>query len=136
MSFRLHTELAMIDSTETRPAVHPLISLLSLLLFGALGIYPMLPNNSADPGIDLERASAHVAEIAASPHPIGSHRNREVRDYLQNALRDLGLDTELQQTAVIYNHPLRAERHVRAAHVENIIARLPGRESGPAVALM
>jgi hypothetical protein len=77
-----------------------------------------------------ERAAAHLAFVAAESHPIGSAANRRVRDGLLDALVELGLQTELQRTAVV------GRRHGGTAIVENVLGRLPGTVGGAAVLLV
>jgi hypothetical protein len=118
---------------------HPLFGpglLLGLLLLGGYAVSDMLPGREPPDGVDIERAMAHVEIVAAEPHPLGSDRNAFVRNYLVRQFSDLGLEVEVQNASLVYDHPLRPERHVRAASVENVLARLPGRESGPAVMVM
>jgi hypothetical protein len=64
----------------------------------------------------------------ATPHPTGSDANHDVRDRIVAAFADLGFDPEIQRAFV-------AGTEGTAAHVENILVRLPGRLGKPAVAL-
>jgi hypothetical protein len=72
----------------------------------------------------------HVRAMAKSPHPVGTAAHDSVRDYVVGALRDLGLEPELQRTTAI------GARFAQAARVENILARLPGTEEGRAAVLL
>jgi len=84
------------------------------------------PPARTDSDLDYAALSRHVSVIAAKPHTMGSAANREVRDYIVEYFRSLGLDTEVQKTTVIYRHPFRPADAVTVGNVENIIARLPG----------
>ncbi|MDX1571595.1 MAG: M28 family peptidase [Xanthomonadales bacterium] len=95
-----------------------------------------LPADTAADRFSAERAMRHVREIAQVPHVIGSPANERVRDYLVEELNDLGFDVVLQTERVVYDHPRRKETAVRVAWPTNVLARLPGTGSGPAVALM
>ena len=86
--------------------------------------------SAASSRFSAERAYAHLAAIANEPHPIGSAANRAVRDALLQTLDELGLQTELQRTAVV------GRRFGASAIVENVLGRLPGTAGGAAVLLM
>ena len=78
-----------------------------------------------------------VQAIAAEPHPIGSAAHTAVVDYLVGQLRELSLSVEVQDdTGVLYDTDIDPSQ-VSAAHLQNIIARLPGTNStgtvGPSV---
>jgi hypothetical protein len=81
------------------------------------------------------RAMSAVQTIAAEPHPIGSAAHTAVVDYLVGQLRQLGLSVELQDgTGVLYDTDVDPSQ-VSAAHLQNIIARLPGTDSTGTVML-
>src|ERR1043166_886463 len=78
-----------------------------------------------------ERAMKHVVAIAQRPHPVGSAEHDRVRDYLVAQLRNLGLDPQIQTAAGV------GTRSADAGRVQNVLARMPGRQSGgPAVLLV
>ena len=78
-----------------------------------------------------ERAMKHVLAIAQRPHPIGSAEHDQVRDYLLAQLRILGLEPQVQNTTGV------GTRYADAGRVQNILSRMPGRQSGgPAVFLV
>jgi hypothetical protein len=78
-----------------------------------------------------ERAMAHVRAIAARPHPSGATEHARVREYVIGALRGLGIETQVQDTTGLGTH------NAVAAHIFNVVARLPGESSGgPAVLLV
>lgn len=78
------------------------------------------------------RALQHLPSIASRPHPVGSAENARVRAYLLAELQALGLQPQVQ-TAFVAKPD---HWGVIAGTVHNIVARLPGREPGPAVALI
>jgi hypothetical protein len=66
-----------------------------------------------------------VRAIAAEPHPISSAAHAAVVDYLVGQLRQLGLSPQVQDdTGVLYDTDADPSQ-VSAAHLQNIIARLP-----------
>lgn len=68
------------------------------------------------------RAMVHLKKIAARPHPVGSAENAQVRDYLVEQLRGLGLDPKVQSAIGLFN--MRGNASV--GNVNNIVARKPG----------
>ena len=78
-----------------------------------------------------ERAVKHVEEIAQRPHPPGSAEISRVRDYIASRLDELEIVYEIQNTEIAV---LRGSS-VIATSVQNIIARIPGTGTGPAILL-
>ncbi len=110
-----------------------IVSLAFLLLMTALAyLQTQAPAVRSDSDMNYAVLSAHVAKIAARPHPIGSVANREVRDYIVQYFESLGLQTEVQKTTVVFRHPFRTNSPTIIANVENIFARLPGSGEGVA----
>ena len=66
----------------------------------------------------------HVRAMAERPHPSGSADHARVREYLLAQLRMLALEPEVQATTAV------GTRTPTAAHVKNVLARLPGRVPG------
>jgi hypothetical protein len=77
------------------------------------------------------RALVHVEAIAKKPHPVGSPAHEEVRAYILHALEGMGIEARVQDTSAA----IWAAAVTHAAHLTNVIARLPGRNHGPAVLL-
>jgi hypothetical protein len=78
-----------------------------------------------------ERAMKHVLAIAKRPHPIGSAENDRVRDYIIAQLGNLGLEAQVQHATGV------STRYREAGRVQNVLARMPGSQSGgPAVLLV
>jgi Peptidase family M28 len=80
------------------------------------------------------RAMRHLREIARRPHPTGTEEHARVRRYLLEQLAALGLAPEVQAAEVVTRQRA-AGGPAACARVENIMARLPGAESGRAVML-
>ena len=90
---------------------------------------PVFPQNdrfSAYTAFDL------LARILGdeSPHPTGSAANHRVRDELIKVLAEMGLAVDVQRQ---WSCSTRASR---CAWVENLVAEIPGSETGPYLALM
>jgi hypothetical protein len=83
-----------------------------------------IPATAPDRVFSAERAMRHVAQIAQRPHPMGSADHDRVRDYIIGQLSTLGIRAEIQQATAI------GTRYQQAGHVQNILARLPGSDSG------
>jgi Peptidase family M28 len=77
-----------------------------------------------------ERAMTHLLAIAQRPHPIGSTEHDRVRDYLVAQLSNLGLDPQIQNATGV------GTRYADAGRVQNILARMPGRQSGGRAVLL
>ncbi len=128
----------------TKPLVNRLLrSLLLPLYLIAFAWYSQvstrppapLPADAPAGEFSALRAFEHVKTFAERPHPIGSTANAEVRDAVIAALESLALEVELQRTEMIYDYA-RRPKVTRMATVENVVARLPGRGGGKALALM
>jgi hypothetical protein len=107
------------------------------LLAVAASIWPAaVPPRPVSAGADAsdfsaERAREHLREITRAPHPVGSAAHAGVRAYLVAALRELGLEPEIQPTTAVSGRD-----GGMAAAVQNIVARLPGTNPTRAVVLM
>jgi hypothetical protein len=114
------------------------LPLFGLALFAALTIWllrPPRPVPADAPATEFSayRARRDVAVVARQRHPIGSAAQAQVREYLCSRLRALGLaPTVVEGTALAAKNG-----EVSAGHVQNIVARLPGRQpGGPAVLVL
>ncbi len=86
-----------------------------------------LPEDAAPDRFSAARAVAVLEELLAErvPHPVGSPENARVRDRIRARFAGLGIATELQRVPA-------CSAYGECATVENILARIPGREAGPA----
>jgi acetylornithine deacetylase/succinyl-diaminopimelate desuccinylase-like protein len=90
-----------------------------------------VPASAPLTAFSAERAMEHVLAIAQRPHPVGSAEHDRVRDYLIAQLRLLGLEPQVQNATGV------GTRYADAGRVQNILAQMPGRQSGgPAVFLV
>ena len=83
-----------------------------------------VPATAPDTVFSAERAMRHVAQIAQRPHPMGTADHDRVRDYIVGQLSALGLRAEIQQATAI------GTRYQQAGRVQNILALLPGSDTG------
>jgi hypothetical protein len=89
---------------------------------------------SAEPtSFAAERAMRHLEAIATETRFAGSPNHARTREYIQAELRDLGLQPQLQRTAVVNRFSEDADPE--AGTVTNIVARIPGTNSSGAIAL-
>ena len=108
-----------------------LISVIFLFVMLAFGYRQTLaPEIRTDTDLDFKAVQQHVSVIAKKPHPMGGAANGDIRDYIVDHFESLGLETEVQKTTVVYRHPTRPNRATIIGSVENVIARLPGRQTG------
>src|SRR5258706_9699357 len=72
---------------------------------------PRSPGSLAD--FSLERAAAHVRDMAVEPHPTGSPANERVRAYLMDQLGRLDLHPRVQTANVTrYGGELRTRHNI------------------------
>jgi hypothetical protein len=78
------------------------------------------------------RAMRNLSVIAKQPHSIGTAANTVVRDYIVRRCRELGLQATVQDTSVFISKFGQSSTSNRATigRVQNIIARLPGKQRG------
>ncbi len=112
-------------------------SLLSvLLLIGIIAFifYRMMPQDysrASEPltTFSTERALKHVAVISKQPHYVGSPYHASVLNYLTDELQKLGLETQIQESAVL-------SKWNNLVETKNLIARIKGSESSKALVLL
>ena len=120
------------SSASKNPWLHffVILSLLVLVLF-ALEVGKPTPPVAADAkssDFSAPRAMPHLFKIAQNPHPIGTPENAEVRAYLIEQLRTLGLVPQVQTTQSIF----KARRGFSTGVVNNILVRKIGSKVGGA----
>ncbi|GIJ21623.1 M28 family peptidase [Micromonospora lutea] len=123
------------DRAFTRPRRRTLAALAALVALAAVGasalldLRPPAPRPAAAPTDEFSagRAYPHVTQVAGRPHVAGSPANDEVRAYLESVLRELGLETQVQDTVAEEAGQLSgAAGGATLARVRNVVARLPG----------
>ena len=110
------------------------LTLLLVILATYWSFRVLLPHYNPDEVIvDTEfstnRALQHVKEISKEPHGVGFPAHTTVRNYITNELKNLDLETSLQEgyTSGDWGNLSKAE---------NILARIKGSESGKALLLL
>ncbi len=118
-----------------RALVFPAVFALCAAL-GLAGLAPPAPLPADAPTESFSATRAHQQQrvIAREPHPIGSAANARVRNHLVAELTALGFAVEVQRGPIASSYGARPS--ATFAFVENIVARKPGREGGPALVLM
>lgn len=102
-----------------------------LALAAALTIYLVrppqpLPAEAPTTEFAAGRALRDLAVISQRPHSSGTPANAAVRSYLVQRCRAMGLQVRVQDTSVLYS----SFGRILGGRVQNIIARLPGRQPG------
>ena len=115
--------------TALLTAVVLLLVCAGLVLFASLPPAP-LPATAPPDVFSAERAMRHVQMIAQRPHPNGSAELVRVRDYLIAQLTAIGLESQVQKATGI------GTRYPVAAQVQNVLARLPGRNPGGSAVML
>jgi len=110
------------------------LTLLLVILATYWSFRVLLPHYNPDEVVvDTEfstnRALQHVKEISKEPHGVGFPAHTTARNYITNELKNLGLETSLQEgyTSGDWGNLSKAE---------NILARIKGSESGKALLLL
>ena len=108
-----------------------------IVFFLASSTPPALRVNASPAVFSAGRALTDIAIIAAAPHPNGSGQIAQVRAYLLDRMRGMGLAPRAQ-TAKSLNMLVRpGAAYVGGGEVTNLIGVLPGRDrSLPALAIM
>lgn len=126
------------QSGNTRSLPGVFVGLAALLVTVAAGLTVLrhgpiaaLPADAAAERFSAARALAIVESLLVEevPHPVGSSENARVRDRIRARFAELGIATELQRAPA-------CSTHGECATAENILARIPGREDGPALLLL
>ncbi|PYP82633.1 MAG: hypothetical protein DMF61_25890 [Blastocatellia bacterium AA13] len=90
------------------------------------------PANVSPAEFSSARAITYLQNVAAKPHPIGSAENAEVREYLVSQLKALGVQTQVQESAIVTET---GKGPFVGATVHNVLGRLNGSNNSKAVLL-
>jgi hypothetical protein len=112
-----------------------MVMLAGLLLAWIASATPRTVPASGSPALfSSGRAFVDIRKMAERPHPVGSAQNARVRDQLMARLAGLGVSAQVQRQAGVVPWGGRSKRRYA---VENVVARLPGRDrSAPALLVM
>ncbi|MGW3789813.1 M28 family peptidase [Micromonospora arida] len=122
----------------TRPRRRLVAAAAALVALAAVGAGSLLdlrtpapkPADAPADTFSAGRAYEDVQVIAARSHVAGSPANEQVRAHLEQQLRGLGLETEVQDTVAPEAGQLSgAAGGATVARVRNVVARLPGTDS-------
>ena len=107
-------------------------ALLILGLLVGLVVYSLRPPAAVGAGAPADvyssgRAMKHLEVISQRPHAVGSAEHAAVREHIRGELAALGLQPEVQEEVVV--NALRGD-NIRAAAVNNVVARLKGTGGG------
>ena len=98
--------------------------------FSLLAIHPPSPKPASAPPTEFSAERARAIQSALTgdgiPHPIGSHQNEVVRQRIIDRFKQLGYDPQVQTA-------FDCDEFGTCGTVKNVLARLDGTESGPAV---
>ncbi|MGC4744043.1 M28 family peptidase [Micromonospora sp. DT201] len=126
------------DRALTRPPRRLVAAAAALVALAAVGAGSLLdlrtptPKSADAPAGEFSAARAYedVQVIAARSHVAGSPANDQVRAHIEQQLRGLGLETEVQDTVAPEAGQLSgAAGGATLARVRNVVARLPGTDS-------
>lgn len=112
-----------------------LLVLTGLAILSLADIRPPRPLAVDAPGqaFSAMRARAHIEQIACSPHPLDSAAEHDVRQYIVNAITQMGITPQVEHRSVLV-HPSNGD--YIAGEISNIVAVLPGAANGKALLLM
>lgn len=133
--------VSSVTSSLTSKIVARLVFLLALALGVWLALLPLtdtptvVPANGPITRFSGMRAYEHLRVVATEPHEMGSPEHEQVVRYIIGELEALELDVDLQQSFAVKPEWEAANGQVRAALIENIVARIPGTNSSGAVLL-
>ncbi|MEQ6124364.1 M20/M25/M40 family metallo-hydrolase [Pseudotenacibaculum sp. MALMAid0570] len=111
-----------------------LISFLIIILGAYWGFYDQKPITVKSPKneteFSIENALSHLKNISKEVHHVGTPGHKRVQDYLLSELQKLGLSPFVQTQTVIN------EKWVAGTTVENVLAKIDGKEDGKALLLL
>jgi hypothetical protein len=113
-------------------AVISLILVIALIYYSFSSLMPRAETSlsPSETEFSTERALIPLREIAKAPHYHGSQDHKRVRIFLENELKDLGFETEIQEGYV-----LNPERR-NLDKPKNILGRIKGSGSGKSLLLL
>ena len=113
------------------------ITLVIVVALTYLSFYSLVPKEISDLSADetsfsTERAMLQLEVIAKAPHFVGTKAHTEVRAYILEELRKLGLNPQVQEGFTFDNW----RGYGNLVKPKNILARIPGTGNGKAILLM
>ena len=89
-------------------------------------------SSMSDANFSVPRANLYLRQIAQAPHSLGTPEDARVRDTIVAICQRLGLSTQIQHTTSLVTWG----RGAVTGNIYNIIAKLKGKDSGKAVAIV
>lgn len=108
------------------------IAILCYLAFSSQRPIDVVPADST--GFSALNAQKHIQLMAAEPHFMGSRANAKVRDYILAEFDKMGIEAKVE--AQYIENRRGGSSFMQLARPENIIATLPGKNSGKKVLVM
>ncbi|WP_420551558.1 M28 family peptidase [Tenacibaculum aiptasiae] len=113
----------------------PFLSLIIIISSVFYGFYSLMPRTISDASTPLtqfstERALVHLKEISKKAHYLGTEEHRNVRKYIVEELKKLGLEVNIEEAEVFNN-----DGYGAGAKVYNIIAKIKGTNNSKALML-
>ncbi|WP_370100348.1 M28 family peptidase [Xanthomarina gelatinilytica] len=110
------------------------VSIILIIVAVYWSFFALLPSNistidAPDNAFSTQRALLHLKEISKNPHYVGSPDHERVKDYLVNALGNLGLETQIQEGYVLTDWGT-------ITKPKNILARIKGTDNSKALLLL
>jgi hypothetical protein len=114
-----------------------IISFFLLLALAWISFKSLLPSKVTPSSAPLtefstERAMAQLKVIANKPHYVGSEAHEDVREYIMEEMRKMGLEPQVQEGFV----QSQWRGYSNLVKVKNIVARYPGTDTSKALLLM
>jgi hypothetical protein len=114
---------------------YPVLSFFLILGLIYYSFYSLMPQGGTASSISetefsTERALIPLREITKVPHYYGSEGHKQVRVFLENELKDLGLETQIQEGFVLNPDWGGLDKP------KNILGRIKGSENGKALVLL
>ncbi len=109
------------------------IILLTVFIFWSFGSLMPSKNDKITAGkaeFSTEKALQHIKQISQKPHYVGSEAHEEVKNYLVEQLKNLGLEVETQEGFVLNAEDRTLDKP------KNIIARLKGTGYGKSLVIL
>ena len=122
--------------TSTDNKIFSLVSLVAIVVAAFWGFSDLLPSEdlsfSQDGDFKIENVQKHIREIAREVHHVGTPGHKRAQEYIIGQLKSLGLEPEIQASP-IFGFGWRGNV---GTHIENIVARVKGKEEGKALMLL
>jgi hypothetical protein len=114
-------------STQWR-ALPSLAALLAAVAIGGLALWgvqptPPKPRTAPPAEFSAQRAHAHLVEMCVETHPTGSQAALRVRQYIEQTVRSMGYEPEVQRHTLSRGND---RPPFGLSYIENVIVRIPG----------